>query len=411
MRDANIEDPEGKNIDEATQLHLKTYKIIEQSPESLDDKPPAASQYIIPDVNAAAKAEQPASEPTYKIIEPPPESLDDSSTTTGLFIYPEVKKEAKAEQPASEPPTPQPPSPESLTERMRKFAENPTKFYAAIGAGIGVLLLVIFAAVNLRPGGPEGRYDLGPVSSSATGLKGHLYIKWEKTLHYRLTLETSDPDQQAGFALAVINPPRPLSVEIQLQDNQGFVLCSREIVLKYDNEPPGTDNSAQLEAQELKREQGKDIFQNQIAAKGQVVALNAQGEIPCSAKAYENTAQWSFTTNFPSLAEQDEALKRPQEMLANAAQKAAAKRAAAKAAEKLLPFSIEGDDAIVEFDVNRGVIETSGRKTFFLDKTSMGRADPVCQEYPVNIHFRCDQRSNCTLMHAGAGALRVRLKR
>src|ERR1035438_9906012 len=146
MRDANIEDPEGKNIDEATQLHLNTYKIIEQSPESLDDK----------------------------------------LTAAGLFIYPDVNAEAKAEQPASKPPTPQPPSHESLTERMQRFADNPTRFYAMIGAGLGVLLVVIFAAVNLLPGSPEGRYDLGPVTSSATGLKGHLYINWEKTLHYQI---------------------------------------------------------------------------------------------------------------------------------------------------------------------------------------------------------------------------------
>jgi len=304
---------------------------------------------------------------------------------------------------------------------MQRFAENPTKFYAAICAGLGVLLALIFAAVNLGPGNPEGRYDLGPVTSSATGLKGHLYINWEKTLHYRVSFETSDPDQQAGFAFTVANPPSPLSIEIQLQDNKGFVLCSREILLKYDvqsadaaanlpNKPPAASDLAQLKDQEQKREQGKDIFQNQIGAKGQVVALNAQGVIPCSAKAYENTAQWSFTSNFPSLAEQDEALKRPQEMRAIAAQRAAANKAA-KAAGKLLLFSIEGDDAIVEFDVNRGVIETSGRKIFFLDKTSMGSADPVWQEYPVNIHFRCDQSTNCTLMHSGAGALRVRLKR
>jgi len=190
MRDANIEDPEGKNTEEE-QLSANTYKIIE----------------------------------------PPPESLDDKSTTAGLFIYPEVNAEAKAEQPASEPPTPQPPSHEPLTERLRRFAENPTRFYATIGIGLGVLLGVILA-VFLLTGSPEGRYDLGPVTSSATGLKGHLYINWEKTLHYRLAFETSDPDQQAGFALAAANPPRPLSIEIQLQDNKGFVLCSREIVLR-----------------------------------------------------------------------------------------------------------------------------------------------------------------------------------
>jgi hypothetical protein len=380
MGDANIEDPKGKNIEEV-QLPVNTYKIIESPPEDADDRIAAA----------------------------------------GLFVYSDVKAAEEVQDPASKPPTPRPTSPESFTERMQRFAENPTKFYAAICAGLGVLLALIFAAVNLGPGNPEGRYDLGPVTSSATGLKGHLYINWEKTLHYRVSFETSDPDQQAGFAFTVANPPSPLSIEIQLQDNKGFVLCSREILLKYDvqsadaaanlpNKPPAASDLAQLKDQEQKREQGKDIFQNQIGAKGQVVALNAQGVIPCSAKAYENTAQWSFTSNFPSLAEQDEALKRPQEMRAIAAQRAAANKAA-KAAGKLLLFSIEGDDAIVEFDVNRGVIETSGRKIFFLDKTSMGSADPVWQEYPVNIHFRCDQSTNCTLMHSGAGALRVRLKR
>ena len=381
MKDANLEDPDGKNIEEE-QLPVTTYKIIEPPPVILDDSLLSASKNINSDVNAAVSVEKPASKP----------------------------------------PTTQPPSHESFTDRMRRFAENPTRFYAAIGAGMGVLLAIVTAAIYLGTGAPEGRYDLGPVTSSATGLKGHLYINWEKTLRYRVTFETSDPDQQAGFALAVANTPHPLSIEIQLQNTQGFVLCSREILLKYDarstaiaanlpNKPPPASDIAPLEAQEKKREQGKDIFQKQISPKGQVVALNAQGEIPCSAKAYENTVQWSFTSNFPSLAEQDEGLERQQEMRARAAQRDAARKAANKAAEKLLPFSTEGDDAIVEFDVSRGVIVTSGRKTFFLDKTSMGSTSPVWQDYPVSIHFRCDQSTNCTLMHSGAGALRVRLKR
>ncbi|MGD0681395.1 MAG: hypothetical protein ABR990_05020 [Terracidiphilus sp.] len=381
MKDANLEDPDGKNIEEE-QLPVTTYKIIEPPPVILDDSLLSASKNINSDVNAAVSVEKPASKP----------------------------------------PTTQPPSHESFTDRMRRFAENPTRFYAAIGAGMGVLLAIVTAAIYLGTGAPEGRYDLGPVTSSATGLKGHLYINWEKTLRYRVTFETSDPDQQAGFALAVANTPHPLSIEIQLQNTQGFVLCSREILLKYDarstaiaanlpNKPPPASDIAPLEAQEKKREQGKDIFQKQISPKGQVVALNAQGEIPCSAKAYENTVQWSFTSNFPSLAEQDEGLERQQEMRARAAQRDAARKAANKAAEKLLPFSTEGDDAIVEFDVSRGVIVTSGRKTFFLDKTSMGSTSPVWQDYPVSIHFRCDQSTNCTLMHAGAGALRARLKR
>jgi hypothetical protein len=382
MRDANIEDPNEKNNEE--EQHIAN---------------------------------------TYRVIEPPPESLDDKPTAPGLFIYPDVNAEAAVQKPASDPPTSQPPSHESLTERMRRFTENPTRFYATIGVGLGILLGITLA-VFLLTGNPEGRNDMGPVISDATGLKGHLYIKWEKTLHYRLTFETIYPEEQAGFALAVANSPYPLSVEIHLQDAQGVVLCSREIDLKYDaqsaaaiaatppNESPAAIDFAQLEAAEQEREQGKDIFHNQIAPNGHIVALNAQGEIPCSKRAYEKTALWSFTSNFLSLAEQEELLERQQEMRANAARRSAAhNRAAAKSAEKLLPFSIEGDDAIVEFDINRGVIETSGRKTFFANKTIMGSAEPVWQDYPVNIHFRCDQSSNCTLMHAGAGALRVKLKR
>jgi hypothetical protein len=384
MGDANIEDPKGKKIEEETQLHLNTYKILE----------------------------------------PPPESLDDRPMKTGLFFYPDVNAEAEAQKPASGPPTPQPPSHESLTERIQRFAENPTRFYATIGVGVGVLIGVIFAVVSLLTGSPEGRNDMGPVISDGTGLKGHLYIKWKKTLQYHLTFETIYPEQQAGFALAVANSPRPLSIVIELQDAQGSVLCNREIVLKYDarsaaataenlpNKPPAAIDLAQLQAEEQEREQGKDIFQNQIAPDGQVVALNAQGEIPCSAKDYEKTTQWNFSTNFPSLAEQEEWLERRQGKRANAAQRSAAhKKAAAKAAVKLLPFSIEGDDMIVEFDVNSGVIETSGRNTFFFDKSNMVSANPVWQEYPVNIHFRCDRNSDCTLMHAGAGALRAKMKR
>ena len=376
MGDMNIEDPEGKNIDEATHLHLNTYKVIGSSGESPDDKLPAPS----------------------------------------LFVYPEVNAEAKTQKPASVPRASQAASYESLTERVQRFAENPTRFYAAIGVGLGILIGVIFAAYSLFTGNPEGRNDLGPVISSGTGLKGHLYINWQKKLHYRLTFEADDPDERAGFAFAVANSPQPLSVDIELQDAEGIVLCSREIVLKYDArnavanlpyKPAATVDLAQLQAYEQEREEGRDVFQNQIAPNGKVASINAQGEIPCSTKAYEKTTQWNFSTNFPSLEEQDEWLERRPGMRGNAAHK----KAAARAAAKLLPFSIEGDDNIVEFDVNRGVIVTSGRNTFFFDKTSKVSADPVWQEYPVNIHFRCDRSSDCTLMHAGAGALRARMKR
>jgi hypothetical protein len=322
-------------------------------------------------------------------------------------------------------------------ERLRKFAESPTRVYAAAGVGIGVLLGIILAVVFWSMGSPDGRYDLGWVTSDASGLKGHLFVEWDKQLDYRLRIEPADADRQAGFALAIAHSPSPLSVQIHLLNSEGFVLCSREIVLKFDvrdavgvaaNHPAygagraeeDTASNAQrtqagdelAAAQEAEWEMGKDVFQNQIGTDGEIEAVHAQGSIPCSAKAYEHAVGWSFSTAFPSLAVQDELLARQREARSEAARLSAEahRRKAPKSAIKLLPFSIEGDDAIVTFDPARGVIQTRGGKTFNFNQTTAS-ADPAWQDYPVSIHYKCDRGSSCTLMHAGLGGLRARLIR
>jgi hypothetical protein len=327
-------------------------------------------------------------------------------------------------------------------ERLRRFAQNPTRVYATAGVGLGVLFGVVFAVVFWQLNHAEGRYDLGSFTSSAAGLKGHLWIEWDKKVAYRLTIEPSEPHQEAAFAHAVARSPRPLSIQIHLQDSQGFVLCTREIVLKYDarnaealaastpdsqalktdtvnlpaDQPAQTIDFAQLDAQEAARERDQEIFQNQIGPDGQIAGLNAHGEIPCSKSAYEKTANWSFTPDFPSLAEQNQWLKRQQELPAGAAHPSPAASAAPaarkkKAAIQLLPFTVEGDDAIVDFDAAQGVIATRGGKTFFLDKAAGAVADSAWQDYPVSIHYRCDQSSICMLTHSGLGGLRARMKR
>ena len=225
-------------------------------------------------------------------------------------------------------------------ERIQRFAQSPTRVYAAAGVGLGVIFGILFAVVFWQLNHVEGRYDLGSFTSSASGLKGHLWIEWDKKVAYRLTIEPSDPDYKAGFAYAVAHSPRPLSIQIQMQDSQGFVLCSREIVLRYDarnaealaastpdsqpektdavnqpaSQPAQTIDFAQLDAQEAARERDHELFQNQIGPDGQIAAINAQGEIPCSKSAYEKTANWSFTPDFPSLAEQNQWLKRQREL-------------------------------------------------------------------------------------------------
>lgn len=307
--------------------------------------------------------------------------------------------------------------------------------------GFGILLGFAFVTISWLMSDPVGRYDLGSMTSSAAGLSGHLFVQWDKKLVYRLAIKPSDPDYQAGFALAAVSSPRLLSVELRLQNSEGFVLCSKNILLKYNAqnaaalaEPAGSDapstdapttlsgqlaqgtDPARLQAEEAEREQGQDVFQNQIGPDGQIAALNAQGDLSCSGSAYEKAALWSFVPDFPSLAEQSELLKRQKEIEAGVGQPspsvlAARKRAAAKAAAKLLPFWVEGDDSVVDFDTVHGVIQTRGRKTFYIAAATAASADSRWQDYPVNIHFRCDRSSSCELMHTGLGALRARMSR
>ena len=86
-------------------------------------------------------------------------------------------------------------------------------------------------------------------------------------------------------------------------------------------------------------------------------------------------------------------------------------KAVAKAPAKLLSFAVEGDDSIEEFDLTHGLIETRGRKTFYFDKSSILVNDAGWQDYPVSIHYRCDQNANCALTHTGIGVLRARIRK
>lgn len=374
------------------------------------------------------------------------ESQDPSHVVSDpLMHYPfGAAIDAEPKRPTIAPQLPRPPLFDLLKQRIEIFQRNPAQVYATVGVGLGILCGVVIAAAPWSSGNPVGPYDLGSLTSSAVGLRGHLFTEWDKKLEYRLAFEPGGKAQAAGFALAVAESPRPLSIGVQLNDAKGFALCSWDIVLKYDprnaavlaspasntlaaktdggnvstsQQAQGID-SAPLVAAEHQREQGKDIFQDEIGPDGQIAAINAQGLAPCSRKAYESTASWSFLPNFPSLAEQDELRKRWVETQANAPtptptpQKPGARRKiASKSTAKILSFAIEGDDEIVEYDTSREVIETSAGRTFYFDNKREEGSDSRWRDYPVAIHYRCDESAECTLTHGGAGAMHVRMRR
>lgn len=301
---------------------------------------------------------------------------------------------------------------------------NPIARFATIGALLGIVFGAAIIGIAWLTGKPEGPYDLGNSTLNEVGLKGHLFTKWdENQLQYRVSFAPSDPDLRNAFALAVDNPPHPLSIVIQLKDAMGFVLCSKEILVKYDPAAAlvaaQTDKSdgpvidlAQSAAQVKQREQGKDVFEGQNGSDGQVASLSAQGLIPCSETSYRKVVAWGFTPDFPSLLEQSQLIKEEGEKKAEAErQEAARKRNAGKRPDRTLTFSVEGDEVLVGYDVPTGALETNSAIEFLVEKQATGIALASWQSFPIHVHYRCDQTSLCTLTRTGGATLQAKLRR
>lgn len=255
---------------------------------------------------------------------------------------------------------------EAEIEPSPLLGPNKIYLYAAAGTAVGLLLGVAIASSLWLPGwlaraggtakaadpspvanAPRGPRDFGSVNAIVAGLKGHLTTEWNQKPSYKMVIEPSDPAQQAGFALALTGSPRPLSVGFQLLDSTGAVLCGQDAVVRFDAARAAALNAAnasngevmsagapsaaaaeqtldKLEAQEMSRERGRDIFENEIGDDGRIEAIDAEGTMPCSMQAYNSATSWSFSADFPSVAEQAETLKRETQI--EATQKASPSR-------------------------------------------------------------------------------------
>jgi len=302
--------------------------------------------------------------------------------------------------------------------------QSPIVRFATIGALLGIVFGAIIIGFTWVLGKPNGPYDLGTMTSSAVGLKGHLYTKWDDNkLQYRVSFTPTDPELHNAFALAVSNPPRPLSIGIQLKDAMGFVLCTKEILVKYDPAAAlvasQSDKSAsplidlaQSAAQEKQREQGNDLFQDQSGSDGQVDSINAQGQIPCTEQAYGRAVAWAFLPDFPSLVEQNQLLQDQAEKQTAAEREATARRhPAVKKVSPTLSYFIEGDEVLVGYDAPSGAMETNSAVEFLVDKRLPATTLAAWEAFPIPVHYRCDQNSNCTLARTGGATLQARLRR
>jgi hypothetical protein len=228
------------------------------------------------------------------------------------------------------------------------------------------------------------------------------------------------------------NPPMPLSVNVRIMDSSGFALCGKEIDFPFNPQNAGVtipaspqlgadgkklsvaaraaavqaarqSQIAEMQAAEVVRERGKDLFQNQIAHDGQVGAVNAQGTLPCSPDQYRRADYWDFNTNFPTLDEQAVLLD------PKSAQHAKELDAPGHTAKRTPPkwgdgFVIQGDDRVTGYDSARGMLWVED-KTFAIDKRyGQATASDWSNRYTL-IHYKCDQHANCALTAAGQSAV------
>lgn len=398
---------------------------------------------------------------TYQVIEAKPSASDARFVAAELDPEEVAAQHAAAQRmstksPAAKRGIAKQVQPRTAKQRIDDEQEQPgqssAKMYVALGAGLGVLTALAIVAFVILPGKPvDTTYDMGLVTSTSTGLKGHLITNWGDRLNYKLTLEPSDANEIDAFATTISNPPQAIQVNVQLKDVSGTVLCENPVLLKYDPlknipnvvmrgpvvkptskkaaaqaaaeemaqnqaEIEQSLNKARLVGQELSREHGKDIFQPVTGEDGQISSLAAQGTFPCTRKQYQSAASWSFVTNFPSVLqpggpESDDNLDAfgvaPGRENGGAAQRSAPRRAPLPHSH----FSVEEDDALVGYQAATGIVETRAGKSFLVEKRELVASSLKGVEFPIPIHYRCDQLGACALAGLNSGIQRAWLER
>ena len=89
------------------------------------------------------------------------------------------------------------------------------------------------------------------------------------------------------------------------------------------------------------------------------------------------------------------------------------RKVATKSVAPAPAFYIEGDDSIALYEASTGTIETNANRVFLIDRAS-AEANALNQkaaDFPLDMHYRCDQNGNCLLRTRGGGLLHVRQRR
>jgi len=146
---------------------------------------------------------------------------------------------------------------------------------------------------------------------------------------------------------------------------------------------------------------------------GQISSIASQGTLPCTKRQYQSAASWTFVTNFPSLLQTagpygseandlDDAFGGPSSNSGNSSS-IARRKAARKVPLPNSHFSVEQDDVLVGYQSATGIVETRAGKSFLVEKRDQVASSLKGVDFPIPIHYRCDQLGACALagLHFG----------
>ncbi len=289
-------------------------------------------------------------------------------------------------------PPPEVPAPKGVAGLSSSAIKTLLLLVLAMG---GVLLIFAFSSV-FRAKPPAQYVDLGSQRFDYAGLSGRLIARWDKNASYELSLDPEDQSQGAGFAAVALDPQLQLSITLHLKDAAGLVACQKQILFPA----PASIASGTKPDQALapQRSATGDTVQRMVGQDGQVTEIDLAGPLPCTAKAYKTVRSWDFATDFPSLAEQRDWIRRTG---VRSVKEQKGYRPLASQTERL-PMPTEGDDEIVGDNPTRNTVETSSGMVFYLGSSGMRNRTAEWQVFPLAIHYSCGKNGACVLTSAGS---------
>lgn len=277
---------------------------------------------------------------------------------------------------------------EGKRAKGKKIARTPR---LPVGICMAMAGMGLMAVSGCRPSGAANRFqDLGAGVSNVTGLRGSLKTRWMgNAVQYQLEMEPIDLLDRTGFDFVIANPPGPLVLHMKLMDSTGYVVCGKDVLFPNDGQAPGQADG----------KQGQDVMQTAVGDDGKADSLSAQGTLPCTPQQYKQVDYWDFTTNFPTLSEQDELGMRARQLKAR--QKAEEEKAREQQKRGPGDFYLVGDDQAAGYDASHTVLRTQLNRTFLVGGQGQQATASAWAGNGTLFRYKCDPHSRCVLTGGG----------